>query len=160
VAALLLAGCTQESFLQPAAYNDWAERPSENVELSVSLHSAEGSVFTPPHTLPQAIRAYFRCLCYGQPPTKNQAISQTAEQEQSKNPPAEGKSSESKNGKNADTNSRNGEQKQSKNPPTENGSAGKENGKDADKENAEEQWYSRHAQATVVTQTHDPFRSP
>src|SRR5207302_9205722 len=45
---------------------------------------------------------------------------------------------------------------------TENGSAEKENGKEAENEKAKlaEQWYSAHAQATVVTQAHDSFRSP
>jgi len=162
---VLFAGCAEESLLQPAVPNDWAERSGESSEQSAGSAedpSKPSPALPPARTFPQAIRAYLRCLCRGQPSTNSQAIGQSAEQEQSKNPPAEGKSSETGRSKEADADTGNGKQEQSKNPPTENGSAGKENGKDKDKDNekAEQQWYSAHAQGTVVTQGHNHFRSP
>jgi high affinity Mn2+ porin len=215
----LVAGCTPTNFLQPAGPNDPVDRALASTD-SFSAPALEGPVILEPnadglpsaptqtaedsskpsskparpHTLPQALRAYLRCLCYGPPLPDKQPISQAAKQEQSKNPPAAGKSSEkesdkesgkdagdgkqkeSKNPPAAGKSSENGnskepgqdasdgKQKESRNPPGENDSAGKENGKESDKEKEkekeEEQWYSAHAQATVVTQAHDPFRSP
>jgi hypothetical protein len=105
-----------------------------------------------------------RCLCYGPPLPDKQPISQAAEQEQVKNPPAAGKSSEKESDNDSGKDVGNGKQTESKNPPGENDNAGKENGKESDKEKEKEkeevQWYSAHAQATVVTQAHDPFKSP
>jgi high affinity Mn2+ porin len=152
VVIVLLAGCSEESFLQTAVSNAWVERSAESLEHAAPPQEEPAKPAPPsPRTFPQAIRAYLRCLFYGPPVTSNQAISQAAEQEQSKNPPAEGKSSETANGKDVEKQERS---------PAENESAGKENGQDADKENGKEQWYSAHAQGTVVTQAHDHFRSP
>jgi high affinity Mn2+ porin len=121
-----------------------------------------------PRTFPQAFRAYLHCLCYGASVQESQPISQAAEQEQSKNAPAEGESSKNRSAAAPDPADSKGQQQESKNPSTEKDSSGNENGKATDKEtekknDKEEQkteWYSAHAQATVVTQAHDPFRSP
>src|SRR5207245_1992886 len=104
--------------------------------------------------------------CYGPPPSDNSSISQLGQQEQSKNPPVEGRAAggrAAENGKEKepDKDSRNGKQEQSKNPPSEKASTGNGNGKETEKENEPKtEWYSAHAQATVVTQAHDAFRSP
>jgi high affinity Mn2+ porin len=97
-----------------------------------------------------------------------QPIRQAAEQGQSKNPPTEGESSGNGNGNphSADNGKGNQDKEQSKSPPGEKEQGGKEKEpeanteKEQEKEKQEEQWYSAHAQATVVTQAHDPFKSP
>lgn len=188
VLAFLLAGCAVSNLTQPdglpepsecranpstAPFGTPSALPGNNAGSppEASTQPAENSS-TPsethrrPRTLPQAFRAYLRCLCHGPPVTDQQSISRTASEEQSKNPPVEGNASG--NGKDKQNGASNGDrqpgQEQSKNPPGEKDSAAKENGKEAatNKENEKEkvEWYSAHAQATVVTQAHDVFRSP
>ena len=116
-------------------------------------------------TLPQAIWAYLHCLRYGPPVYQTQpSISQAAEQEQSKNPPTEEASGANGNNQEKSTDNGKPKQDQAKSSSGEKESAGKEKGQEADKEKEQEkeeaQWYSVHAQATVVTQANDPFKSP
>ncbi len=88
--------------------------------------------------------------------------------EPSKNPPAD--NGAVPNGAGKSPNGKNGKDEPSKNPPTDKDSSESGNGKDQEKANgkaeekgkeeAKEDWYSAHAQATVVTEKHDRFRSP
>src|SRR5947209_6226325 len=110
VLLFLVAGCTSSNFQQPAGPNDSVDRalasadsfsaanlegpaiPEPNTDsLPGSLTQTADDSSKPnskparPHTLPQALRAYFRCLCYGPPLPDKQPLSQAAEQEQTKN---------------------------------------------------------------------------
>src|SRR5439155_24495860 len=85
--------------------------------------------------------------------------------ESSKNPPAEGSPPDSTNRSGSQPSGRTDEPQPSKNPPAEEKKSsgnGNGNGKESekDKENGKAEWYSAHAQATVVTQEHYRFRSP
>lgn len=115
-----------------------------------------------PHTLPEAMRQYLRCLC------GDSAVPVKTEKEpkgESKSLPAA--QEPAKNGTESKT------KEESKKSEEKEGSKGKEKEKekdaekDAEKEKEREKekepeatWYSAHAQATIVTQEHDKFRSP
>jgi high affinity Mn2+ porin len=85
-----------------------------------------------PRTLPQALRKYFQCLHCGPAEADEKPATQA----------------ERKSGQNHNSDA--------------NGAAknGNGNNSDADKNGAKDEWYSAHAQATVITQKHSRFVSP
>ncbi|HYT91109.1 MAG TPA: carbohydrate porin [Gemmataceae bacterium] len=176
--ALALAGCATTDVLPSAPES----APAPGVARAVlgcpcesppaaSAKADENSEATPkphrPRTVPQALCAYFRCLC--SPDHKRE---EDREKEKDKNSNNE-KAKEKDNGKEGQGGKSVGEGVKDKNGKTE-----KENGAEKDKENGAEKakengakekekekepadaWYSAHFQTTVVTQIHNRFNSP
>src|SRR5262249_28111419 len=118
-----------------------------------------------PRTLPQAIRAYLRCLCYGPCPSEKNGPSEKVPEEGKKQPSEDKNSSEptvQRNDKDKEKEKNKGKEKE-KDKETgkdKESDKDKENGKDKEEAKDKEQWYSAHVQGTVVTQAHDHFRSP
>jgi high affinity Mn2+ porin len=110
------------------------------------------------------VHAYLRCLRQGPPADKGSSENQPDGKEKDKGDrngkPEEPKSSpaESEPEKNQTGSQATG----GRQPPENDKANGTDNGNDKEKEKEKdkEQWYSAHAQATVVTQKHDSFRSP
>jgi high affinity Mn2+ porin len=183
--ALVIAGCALEGeseFLVPPPAPEVAPSPGPKTEGTGTGPTANGeakagaespkpaSKPTSPHTLPEAIHKYLRCL-HGCPDA--QPKNEKEEKEKTKNRPAEGGNGNGGNGQKREETSKkspgnektegNGgkEEKKDKGDDKEKGNGeDKEKDKDEDKEKDKVEWYSAHAQATVVTQAHDHFRSP
>jgi high affinity Mn2+ porin len=115
--------------------------------------SAEAKPTRPsPRTLPQALHAYCECLRFGPPPEAEK------NQDKEKPPPAKEETNQEKEkgkpeAKKEKDETKEKEEKKDEEKPAEEGEKKKE-------EEPKETWYSAHAQATMVTQTHDAFPSP
>src|SRR5438445_1195660 len=148
----VLAGCSTAGFWEPgtpppevllnAGNND--EAPAEGA--SKTGESAGGASQARPRTFPQAIRAYLHCLhC---PPSTAETRNYAGAAPRADTDQGNGKKGEDKEAE-SDAEKAKGNNEKVK--------EGNGNGKDKE---AEPAWYSAHAQATVVTQTHGRFHSP
>ncbi len=158
---LMLAGCSPWIWIQnPGGNRD--SRPTITLPLAMQLdvtspepgpnpqatgdnqaanNSPAAESFRPsPRTLPQAVGAYCDCLRFGPPPE--------AGKNQDKEKPKPTKE---------DANQQNAKPEEKKDNDEEKPAVEEEKKKE---EEPKESWYSAHAQATMVTQTHDHFHSP
>src|SRR6516164_140565 len=187
--ALLLAGCPAGGFLRtcpdcvsgnaPGAATQDGEAKADNKD-----GEAKAEKPPPPHTLPQALCAYWRALCShpcssGEDEKngekKNGEGSNGSEDKGKKSPPAEsetgkkkdgnGKSEKEKSdpagsedkGKKSPPAQGEGEKKEDEKKDSEKGNEEENGKKDEKKEEAKDTWFSAHAQATMDMQFHGSF---
>jgi high affinity Mn2+ porin len=174
--ALLLAGCPAGGFLRTCPDCVSGNAPGGAArEGGAKADNKDGETKAekppPPHTLPQALCAYWRALC-SHPCSSGEDES---EDKGKKSPPAEGETEKKKDGdgkaekEKQEPAGAEGEGKKS--PPAEGETEkkegekkepdkgnGEENGKkDEKKEEAKDTWFSAHAQATMDMQFHGSF---
>jgi high affinity Mn2+ porin len=171
--AFLLAGCSAGGFLRPCPDCAAGSAPQEG--------QAKSEKPPPPHTLPQALCAYWKALCShpcssGEDEKngekKNGNGTNGSEDKGKKSPPAEGDTAKTSNGKSDKDKAEppGSEDKGKKSPPA--GGEGEKkdgekeepekdkengNGKKDEKAEAKDTWFSAHAQATVDSQFHGTF---
>ena len=155
---LCLSGCIPGPFLRPDdSTTSHCDSPSaDETNPDPSSNSAdqqpEKNRKPSPRTLPQAMRAYWHCLCtHGAETNDNVEEKKKTSKDDSSNGTSPDKDKEEKD-KGAKEGGSSEEKKENGNSSEE-----KKNGKE---EEAKESWFSAHAQATMVTQTHDVFPSP
>ncbi len=159
---LVLAGCTAVPMADFVRKDASVGAPSASNTEQAAEESPKPKPSQPsPRTFPEAICAYLKCLhC---PPTGAAAGSEKAEKSDSKGkennreekaPPTKGEQAKGEN------QSQEKDKDKEETKPTEEKEK-EEKGKVEEKgKEAEEAWYSAHAQATIVTQSHDHFHSP
>src|SRR5262249_8963514 len=166
---LLLAGCSGAGAFSVAVSSGSEGRLRADAEKKPEAKEPPKPPKEPPgpHTLFEALGKYCRCL-RGDPDAQPKIDKE--QPEQTKSPPTQGES----NGNSRNGNSGGNKQPEQTNSPPADGKEKDEkkegaNGEDKKKEDDkgdkaeakdEAAWYSAHAQATVVTQVHDRFRSP
>jgi high affinity Mn2+ porin len=174
---MILAGCT--------TMDDWHSAESVNhgksdscaactgKETQTADDSAKKETAQPkPHTLPEALCAYWHCLLCGPPPQDSSAKengkekASNNEDAKAKNGSANGKKNEPSKTDNGDKDKKDGDKgKKDGDKDKKDGDKDqeKDNGNDKDKEKDKEPaeaWYSAHAQATFVTMVHSNFNPP
>jgi high affinity Mn2+ porin len=169
---LLLSGCVPGPFVRsgsgscPCAASTTTEsetRPDQ--PKSEQAQPPEKS--SKPRTLPQALCAYWHCFRTHGWETQVQKNNENSEVDKkgSKIPsktekPGEGSEAAPKQNKDEKKDTNQKDKTEEKKNSTE-GEQKEEKKKEEDKKEEEKQpWFSAHAQATTVTQTHDAFRSP